>query len=117
MDKFRDTLPSAKRAYEDNEGLMKGKFMPSLSIIKFFLESLLSTAQISKTLIALCRKAYERITADISKALFMSLNVVGVAIVSRIATLLECLFAASTHCYAAWRPAMAWVQAVRFLFP
>ena len=112
MDEFRDTLPSTKKAYEQNDGMMMGNAMPSIIVIKYFLESLLAAAQLSKLLLTLCEKAYLRMQADLAQALFMSFNLTGVAIVSRISALAESILSACTHCYSSWRPAMLWVQSV-----
>ena len=115
MDKFRDLLPSTKLAYEHNDGLMTGNAMPSLAVIKFFLESPLAAAQLSKLLMNLCEKAYLQMQANLTHALFMSFNLVGISIAARLSALGESLLAACTHCYSAWRPAMLWVNSVRFV--
>ena len=114
VEMFRGTLPSTKRAGEEGDGLMKGKLLPALPVITHLLKTLLSSSELCKYLTSFCEDVYLRIAADIGKALFMGLNVVAIAAVCRVNVLVQCLFGALTHCYASWRPAIGWVQTVRY---
>ncbi len=112
MDKFKEKLPGTKSAYEHNGGLMKGKELPTLETIFYFLETLLAVASLSKRVSDLSPKIFENMSAEIGKSLFMNFNMFGIATTSRIALLCQCVFASSIHCFEAWQPALSWTLSV-----
>jgi hypothetical protein len=112
LDQFKEALPSTKKAYEMNDGLMKGSSFPSLSVIVAFLDTLLLSARLSKEVVGFAQAAYCKLTAQIARGLFMHINLVSLSIVCRLSSIAQCFFAAVTHCFTAWRSATDWVQSV-----
>lgn len=116
MDKVKENLPSTKAAYEFNDGLMKGKLLPSLQQIEYFLNVLLSVARLSKRVVSFSPNVFQTLSHDIGKGLFMSFNMVALALISRLSSVCECLFSAVAHCFTAWTPALKWTQSVGVVF-
>lgn len=114
LDAFKAKIPSTKTAFQVNGGLMRGQLLPSLSTIHYLLDTLLSAAGLAKRLVDFCPSVFSALSHEISKGLFMNVNMAGLAIVSRMSALCGVLFASATHCYSGWRPAMLWTQSVRF---